>query len=100
MDQAMQQAISQLLASGGFHGRIVTVQEGYMMVEEEISSHSVVLADFIAKLPRYTELQCRNLFRKIALAVQSFHVAGLAHRNLHPSNFVVDQEVRTFYYYI
>lgn len=95
MDKALQSAIARLMATGGFHGRVVTSQNSYMMVEEFGSSRACVVAEYIASLSQYTELECRNIFRQIALRVLALHDAGLAHRNLHPQNLIVEKGVST-----
>jgi serine/threonine protein kinase len=91
----MQTSVAHLSATGRFHGRVVALQDSYMVVEEFTldNRNTMVLPVFVANVRRYTELDCRNIFRQIASCVQMFHAVGLSHRNLHPANFVVETGV-------
>jgi serine/threonine protein kinase len=89
----MQHAVGRLLATKCFPGRVIKRRDGYMIMEECIPNRAQLLPAFVASHERYTERECRNIFRQMVLRVQAFHEAGLAHRNLHPSNFIVETGV-------
>lgn len=90
--QSMQHVLTNLVSSGGFYGRIVAKQDGYILIEEEsMAQQAVTLPRYLATIRRYTELECRNVFRRMVLCVGAFHDAGVAHRNLNPLNFVVEE---------
>lgn len=38
----------------------------------------------------YTEKDCRAICRQLARAIQILHKAGMAHRNLHVENVLID----------
>ncbi len=90
--QSMQDVLTNLISSGGFHGRIVAEQNGYILIEEEsMAQRAVMLPRYLAAIRRYTELECRDIFRQMVLCVGTYHDSGVAHRNLNPSNFVVEE---------
>jgi tRNA A-37 threonylcarbamoyl transferase component Bud32 len=91
----MHQAVVRLVESASFHGYVKKREDGYMLIEEKvIADRYILLPRAVARFRSYTELECRNLFRKIALHVGKFHTAGLAHRCLHTESIVVAVGVR------
>jgi serine/threonine protein kinase len=93
VDAALQRAIATLMTTGDFYGRFLATQNGYMLLEEYSFPDSIPVAEFIAKKEPYTELECRTIFRQLVLRVLSLHEAGVAHRNLHPQNIVIEEGI-------
>jgi serine/threonine protein kinase len=92
----MHDAVSNLAVTQSFHGQIRRREDNYIFIEERpLVDGYTLLLKAIAKLPRYTERECRNIFRQIVCQVEEFHRAGLAHRFLHTESFVVAEGVRS-----
>jgi hypothetical protein len=93
--ECMNNAVSHLAGTQSFHGQIRRREDNYIFIEERpLVDGYTLLLKAIAKLPRYTERECRNMFRQIVGQVEEFHRAGLAHRFLHTESFVVAEGVR------
>jgi tRNA A-37 threonylcarbamoyl transferase component Bud32 len=63
-------------------------------VEEIVPLGTEVLPVYVGKMQRYTERECRFICKQIAKGIQTLHQAGIAHRNLHLENVIVDRKVR------
>lgn len=98
MGEPMQDVLKNLISNGCFHGNILNSAGDFIMVEEYKDPRAVILPHYIARLPRYTELECRELFREIVQRVRTFHQAGVAHRNLNPSNVVIETDAGNPYH--
>jgi serine/threonine protein kinase len=64
-----------------------------VLVEERIPRGGVMLPYYIATRQSYTEYHGRILCRKIAEAIRALHDAGVAHRNIHLENLIVEEDV-------
>jgi serine/threonine protein kinase len=95
LDGSVWEALDALKVEGKYEGRILDFDDnGYVFVEEAWrSSNQFMLADHVASLSRYTEKDCRRICLEIAHIIKLSHDNGMAHRNLHLNNFVVDQKV-------
>lgn len=88
--KSLQEALAGLMVSGGYQGRVVLEREGMVMIEEGRPAEAMSLPYHVTKYSRYTELECREIFRKLVQRVQAFHRARIAHRYLHPENILVE----------
>jgi serine/threonine protein kinase len=66
---------------------------GAILVEERIPHGGVVLPYYIAGMKSYTEYDGRILCRMIAETIKTLHDAGVAHRNIHIGNIIVEEGV-------
>jgi serine/threonine protein kinase len=66
---------------------------GAVLVEEQIPRGGVMLPYYIASKQSYTEYHGRILCRKITEVIKALHDAGVAHRNIHLGNFIVEEGV-------
>lgn len=89
LDRSVQSAVAYLHENGDLHGRFVAWQNGERLYEESFPDRTAELPIFVSSLARYTELECRKIFRQMVFLVKKFHHAGLAHRNMNPSSFIV-----------
>jgi serine/threonine protein kinase len=69
---------------------------GAVLVEERIPRGGVILPYYIASRQSYTECDGRIVCKKIAEAIRALHDAGVAHRNIHLGNFIVEEGVSKF----
>jgi serine/threonine protein kinase len=103
LDDSVELALNILMVERKYEGRVVNVDStGFICVEEskrsgtQGSSRSgtrFLLADHVASLSRYTEKDCRRICLEIAHIIKLSHDNGMAHRNLHLNNFIVDKMV-------
>jgi serine/threonine protein kinase len=92
----MRRAVTALINSASFHGQIKsTVNDCILIQEKTLGGRFMLLPYAIRSLPRYTEKECRDLFRQMIIRVNYFHQVGLAHRFLHPESFIVESTVRS-----
>ena len=87
----IQEALTGLIHTAGYQGRVVYEKEGEVMVEEGRPIEAVTLPYHVTQYTRYTEAECRNICRMLAQRVQAIHRAHVAHRYLHPENVLVEQ---------
>jgi hypothetical protein len=73
-----------------------SASSGAVLVEERIPRGGVILPQYIASRQSYTEYDGRVLCKKIAEAIWALHDAGVAHRNIHPGSFIVEEGVSIF----
>ena len=91
-------ALATVMSYGLYNGCIVdhaiseSGHEGndLICIAEEVSPVHVTVPEYIAQRQVYTEKDCRFVCRQIAKAIKRFHQAGIAHRNLHLNNVLVD----------
>jgi serine/threonine protein kinase len=69
--------------------------EGLVCVEEITPPKSFVLPDYITTLRKYTEKECRKICRQMAEIIKIAHDNGMAHRNIHMNNWLLDRNVST-----
>jgi serine/threonine protein kinase len=100
IDPSVHGALVELVSPNGrflYNGTVVPDTEsdpsGAILVEERIPRGGVVLPYYIASRESYTEYHGRILCRKIAEAITALHDAGVAHRNIHLGNFIVEEGV-------
>jgi serine/threonine protein kinase len=102
LDGKLDLAVNILLSYNLYVGRIIESskeEQGELIFLEEIPSPSMrTLPAYVARLPTYTERECRRICREAAQIVQILHNAKMAHRNIHMNNFVVDKNVRLCFY--
>jgi serine/threonine protein kinase len=81
-----------------YHGIVVDAKgegpDGIMCVEENIPPDLFPLPEYIGRRGSYTEMDCRFLFKQVAVAIQCMHREGMAHRNLNMENVLSDIFVR------
>jgi serine/threonine protein kinase len=63
---------------------------GMICIEEVISSIDTSVPEYIGRLDSYTEKDCRDICLQIAKCIEILHNAGIAHRNLHVENVLID----------
>jgi len=102
LDGHVEIALNVLIVERKYSGRLLpdsgsTEQnnEGDICVEEMTPANLKVLPHYIASLPSYTEKQCRKLCRQMAEIIKLSHDNGMAHRNIHMNNWLVDKRVRS-----
>jgi serine/threonine protein kinase len=66
---------------------------GAILVEERIPPGGVALPYYIASRQKYTEYDARILCTMIAETIKTLHDAGVAHRNIHIGNIIVEEGV-------
>jgi serine/threonine protein kinase len=100
IDPSVHEALVELVSPNGrffYNGTVVPDTEpdpsGAVLVEERIPRGGVALPNYIASMESYTEYRGRILCRKIAEAIKALHDAGVAHRNIHLGNFIVEEGV-------
>lgn len=88
------------MAEGKFCGRLLPDtssseqnNEGLVCVEELSPPNVRVLPNYIARLRHYTEKDCRRICRQMAEIIKISHDNGMAHRNIHMNNWVLDKNV-------
>jgi serine/threonine protein kinase len=88
------------MSSGIYNGRVIAHSstdrslQGLMRVEEIQSPIDCPIAIYISRFSSYSEKDCRAICLQIAQCINIMHNAGLAHRNLHLGNLVIDPFVR------
>lgn len=90
----MQDALLSFVPFGGFHGRVISNQNGHALIEETLPKGARLLPYYIMHLKHYTEREARNICREIARRIQLFHNSNVVHRKLHMENVIVESEVR------
>jgi hypothetical protein len=100
IDPSVHKALVELVSPNGrllYHGSVVPDAEsdisGAVFVEERIPLGGVLLPYYIATMQSYTEYHGRILCMKIAEAIRTLHDAGVAHRNIHLGNLIVEEGV-------
>jgi serine/threonine protein kinase len=100
MDPSVYEAVIELVSPTGrffYNGTIVPDTEsdtsGAILVEERTPLGGVFLPYYIASRQSYTEYHGRILCRKITEAIRALHDAGVAHRNIHLGNLIVEKGV-------
>ena len=68
--------------------------QGLIRVEEVQSPITSPIALYISRFKTYTEKDCRAICLQIAKIIDTMHSAGIAHRNLHLANLIIDPFVR------
>ena len=98
-------AIVQIVSAGIYSAREFDLVADHgrrcdqLCIEETPSPVSVSIPEFVyTELPIYTEMDCRNIVLKIAHAIKTMHDAGIAHRNLHLGNLLIDPMVSETYH--
>jgi serine/threonine protein kinase len=102
LDSSVQLALGILMSTDIYSGRVVdqtraqeeSGEADLICVEEIVPPDTETLPLFVGKMQRYTERECRGICKQIALGIQTLHRAGIAHRNLHMENVIVDRRVR------
>ena len=98
MDAAVERAVRTLIRKEKYIGKIITDDssnnEGLICIEEKPPKTASSIAEYIVRLPSYTELHCRVIFRQIVQIIKLCHDNGLAHRNLLFTSLLVDSRVR------
>jgi serine/threonine protein kinase len=93
-------ALATIMSSGIYYGRVIeqahTDQspQGLIRVEEIQSPIVSPIPIYISRFQQYTEKDCRAICLQIAQCINIMHNAGIAHRNLHLGNVVIDPFVR------
>jgi serine/threonine protein kinase len=100
IDPSVHEALVELVSPTGrflYNGTVVPDTEsdtsGAVLVEERIPQGGLKLPYYIASRQSYTEYHGRILCRKIAEAIWALHDAGVAHRNIHLGNLIVEEGV-------
>jgi serine/threonine protein kinase len=63
---------------------------GMICIEEEVSSIQTSVPEYIGRLDSYSEKDCRDICLQIAKCIDILHNEGIAHRNLHSENVLID----------
>jgi serine/threonine protein kinase len=93
--------LATIMSSGIYYGRVIdqasTDQspQGLIRVEEIQSPIVSPIPIYISRFSHFTEKDCRAICLQIAQCINIMHNAGIAHRNLHLGNVVIDPFVRT-----
>lgn len=99
LDAAVERAVRALIRNQKYIGKIITEDnsntEGLICIEEIPPKTTSSIAEYIVRLPIYTEMHCRVIFRQIVDIIKLCHDNGLAHRNLLFTSLLVDSRVRT-----
>ena len=97
----MEIALNVLMVERKYSGKILQDtastdenSEGLVCVEEIMPPKTMVLPNYIARLQAYTEKECRRICRQMAEIIKISHENGLAHRNIHMNNWLLDRHVR------
>ena len=100
LDAAVERAVRALIRNQKYIGKIITEDnsntEGLICIEEIPPKTTSSIAEYIVRLPIYTEMHCRVIFRQIVDIIKLCHDNGLAHRNLLFTSLLVDSRVRTY----
>jgi serine/threonine protein kinase len=98
LDASIQLAVQALIWDQKYVGAIITNENGdsndFIYVEEKSLDTASSLSEYIVRLPSYTEMHARMIFRQIVQIIKLCHANGLAHRNLLFSSFLIDSTVR------
>lgn len=98
LDAAVEKAVRALTRHHKYVGKIITDDssnnEDLICVEEKPPATVSSLAEYIVRLPRYTEMHARMIFRQIVQIIKLCHDNGLAHRNLLFTSLLTDSRVR------
>jgi hypothetical protein len=70
---------------------------GLICVEETVSPIARPAPDYVGQLQLYSEKECRSICLQIAKCIEILHDAGIAHRNLHLENIIIDPLVSNGY---
>ena len=75
-------------------GRVQYAAGQTCLVHEALGDAALMLPHFISqRLPFYTEIEARQLFRQMVQIVQLLHEQHVVHRSLHLNHIVVTNEV-------
>jgi Protein kinase domain len=102
IDMSLKEALEMLIFTGTFQAKLVEQQsgndgaEGLICYREITPPSALTLANHIGGFDRYTERNCRDIFKSLVSRVQILHESSVAHRNLHPDNVLVQPDVRMF----
>lgn len=83
-----------------YHGIVVAMAgndddgDGRICIEERMPPNHSTLPTFVSSKQRYTEKNCRDIFRSLANCLSILHAANIAHRNLHIENATISPQVR------
>jgi len=87
-------ALQGLISANLYNGRIISDSDSdFLCVEESIPENFKILPVFVSRLKRYTEFDCRAIFKKLVRAIQSFHEAEIVHRDVNIQNVLVQNQV-------
>jgi len=102
IDASLETALALLESMEVYSARVVGRKARMLCLEETTSPRAAVLLapEYVGRLPRYTEKDCGAICRQLAQANQTMHDAGLAHRNIHLENVLIDQHVSVCLFYM
>ena len=91
MDDSLDMALATIESYGIYTARIVDTRPGMICIQE-IPPPAAVKASVYVGLQRnrYTEKECRAICLQLAQAIQIMHDSGIAHRNIHDENTLID----------
>lgn len=96
-------ALATIISSGIYYGRVVDHKPasdqdkrsvGMVCIEEMVSPMTCLVPVYISQLQSYSEMDCRHICLQVAHCIRILHDAGIAHRNLHVENILIDPLVR------
>jgi serine/threonine protein kinase len=94
VDSSIQMALATIMSYGIYSARVVDMSEGedggLICVEETVPPINTPVPVYIGQQDVYTEKECRDICRKLAECINILHNTGIAHRNLHIENVIVD----------
>lgn len=94
IDSSFQMALATIISQNLYSGQVVEDSElasPSMICIQEVESPIVCpITLYICRLRNYTELDVRAIARPLAQCIQKLHNAGIAHRNLHTGNIIID----------
>jgi serine/threonine protein kinase len=93
LDSSCLAGVRALVSTKGYAGKVVEIDYNKFLVHEielKVDGRSAteheLLPHFISRLPRYSELHCRNMMRQLALHIRTLHTHRVAHRDLNANN--------------
>ena len=95
IDSSVELALATIMSSGIYYGRVIeqtsgNQPQGLLRIEEIKSPIVSPIPIYISRFTHYTEKDCRAICLQIAQCINIMHNAGIAHRNLHLGNVVID----------
>jgi predicted nicotinamide N-methyase len=102
LDSSCLAGVRALVSSKAYAGKVVEIDYNSFCVHEielnvdgrnacnTVTAHEL-LPHFISRLPRYTELHCRNMMRQLAIHIRTLHTHRVVHRDLNANNVCIIQ---------
>jgi serine/threonine protein kinase len=94
IDGEVEIALATIMSYEIYSGQVVERSEStdavLMCIQETIPPMTGSIPDFVMQLQAYTEKECRAICLQVAKCIEILHNAGIAHRNLHLDNLLID----------